>query len=51
MESKDKIMLQCFRPNEQKVKIPNQRSADRFLREENMDFYSFKNQWGERQKA
>ena len=37
MESKDKIMLQCFRPNDQQVKIPNQQSADRFLKEENMD--------------
>ena len=37
MESKNEIMLPCFRPNERQVKFPNQQSAYRFPREENMD--------------
>ena len=48
-------MLQCFRSNEQHVKIPNQRSADRVPRQENMDLFFnsdmvnplLKTKWGE----
>ena len=39
MESNDKIKWQCFRPNEQQVKILNQQLDDCFLREENIDLF------------
>ena len=34
-------MLNCFRSNEHQAKIPNERSAGRFPREENIDLFFY----------